>query len=206
MRLAAGEQRRRGLRFFPPLWKQMLHFCRHRVLVDALEFKKTCDFYWGTTTFQEAYEHTGKVLCVSVSAQRVGGAENAQRLLMNHITTPHVTLASAVAASCALPGIQRPRRLEAKDANGNVEPFEVDGVSWIDGSIQADVPFKRMATLFNVSNFIVAQVNFHVKLVVDDSSTGDRTISQTSVWNSSVFRRLVGASFSASNEQHLALS
>ena len=71
----------------------------------------------------------------------------------------------------ALPGIQRSQRLEAKDDAGVVAPFEVDGVSWIDGSIQADVPFKRMATLFNVSNFIVAQVNFHVKLVVEDSAS-----------------------------------
>jgi hypothetical protein len=38
----------------------------------------------------------------------------------------------------------------------------VDGVEWIDGSVQADLPFKRIATLFNVTNFIVCQVNFHV--------------------------------------------
>ncbi|KAJ1461609.1 acyl transferase/acyl hydrolase/lysophospholipase [Pelagophyceae sp. CCMP2097] len=166
-----GVQRRDELRFFPPLWKQMLYFSRRRVLVDSGNFKKTCDYYWGTITFQEAFEHTRKVLCISVSAQRVGSDDSSQRLLMNHITTPHVTLSSAVAASCALPGIQRPQRLEAKDSTGRVVPFEVDGVSWIDGSIQADVPFKRMATLFNVSNFIVAQVNFHVKLVVEDSAS-----------------------------------
>ena len=29
-------------------------------------------------------------------------------------------------------------------------------------SIQADIPFRRISTLFNVTNFIVAQVNFHV--------------------------------------------
>ena len=167
-----GEQKRRNLRFFPPLWKQMMNFARTRVLVDSLIFKETCDFYWGDVTFQEAHEKTGKVLCISVSAQRADGqADSVQRLLMNHITTPHVTLASAVAASCALPGILRPQRLGAKDRHGNVAPFEVDGVSWIDGSIQADVPFKRMATLFNVSNFIVCQVNFHVRLVVEDSSS-----------------------------------
>mmetsp|Transcript_37641 Transcript_37641/g.120743 ORF Transcript_37641/g.120743 Transcript_37641/m.120743 type:complete len:839 (-) Transcript_37641:460-2976(-) len=167
-----GEQAKRHLRFFPPLFRQMVNFARTRVLVDSLKFKETCDFYWGDVTFQEAHEKTGKVLCISVSAQRADGqADSVQRLLMNHITTPHVTLASAVAASCALPGILRPQRLEAKDRHGVVKPFEVDGVSWIDGSIQADVPFKRMATLFNVSNFIVCQVNFHVRLVVEDSSS-----------------------------------
>jgi hypothetical protein len=28
--------------------------------------------------------------------------------------------------------------------------------------IQADLPFKRISTLFNISNFVVAQTNFHV--------------------------------------------
>ena len=186
-----GEQRRRDLPFFPPLWRQLLRFARERVLVDRVAFKRTCDFYWGTTTFQEAYEHTGKVLCIAVQAQRAPGKGEGQRLLMNYVTTPHVTLSSAVAASCALPGIQRPQRLEAKDATGKIVPFEVDGVSWIDGSIQADVPFKRMATLFNVSNFIVAQVNFHVKFVVDDSARRARDPAPGSA--SGLYRRLVGA-------------
>lgn len=211
-----GEQGRRRLRFFPPLWRQMINFARTRVLVDSKKFKETCDFYWGDVTFQEAHERTGKVLCISVSAQRADGqSDSVQRLLMNHITTPHVTLASAVAASCALPGILRPQRLEAKDSNGIVAPFEVDGVSWIDGSIQvrtasvsrrpsrnnlspqADVPFKRMATLFNVSNFIVAQVNFYVRLVVEDSSTSLLANSGAhSFWSANflnAYRRLVGA-------------
>ena len=187
-----GRQRREGHRFFPPLWQQLLNFASSRVLVDREAFKRTCDFYWGEMTFLEAYEKTKKVTCISVSAQRAGGGSGAaQRLLMNHITTPHVTLSSAVSASCALPGIQRPQRLEAKDDRGRVAPFEVDGVSWIDGSIQADVPFKRMATLFNVSNFIVAQVNFHVKLIVEDSAGRPE-----GPWRGSLarqYRRVVGA-------------
>lgn len=45
---------------------------------------------------------------------------------------------------------------------GQIEDFEVDGVEWIDGSVQADLPFQRISTLFNVSNFVVCQTNFHV--------------------------------------------
>lgn len=85
-----------------------------------------------------------------------------QRLLLNHISTPHVTLASAVAASCALPGVMKPAKLQTKNGMGVLEPFEVDGVEWIDGSVQADLPFQRISTLFNVSNYIVCQTNFHV--------------------------------------------
>jgi len=42
-----------------------------------------------------------------------------------------------------------------------VVAFEVDGVTYVDGSLSMDLPFKRMATLFNVSNFIVSQVILH---------------------------------------------
>jgi len=73
-----------------------------------------------------------------------------------------VTLASAVVASCALPGVMAPAKLECKNSSGQLEPFEVDGVEWIDGSVQADLPFQRISTLFNVSNYVVAQTNFHV--------------------------------------------
>jgi len=52
--------------------------------------------------------------------------------------------------------------LEAKDATGQVVSFDVDGTDYVDGSIGADLPFKRMSTLFNVSSFFVSQVNFHV--------------------------------------------
>lgn len=124
-------------------------------------FFTTCEFYWGNTTFAEAFEHTGKHVCIHVSASRASSG-SAQRLLLNHISTPHVTLASAVAASCALPGVMKPRKLQAKNSLGKIEDFEVDGVEWIDGSVQADIPFQRISTLFNVSNYIVCQTNFHV--------------------------------------------
>ena len=48
-----------------------------------------------------------------------------------------------------------------------------------------------MATLFNVSNFIVAQVNFHVKLIVEDSAGRPE-----GPWRGSLarqYRRVVGA-------------
>jgi predicted acylesterase/phospholipase RssA len=54
-----------------------------------------------------------------------------------------------------------PAKLDIK-VDGVVENFDVDGVEWVDGSIQADMPFKRISTLFNVSVFVVCQVNFHV--------------------------------------------
>lgn len=73
-----------------------------------------------------------------------------------------MTIGSAVRASCALPGVMPPAKLQAKDASGNIVPFEVDGLEWIDKRVQADIPFQRISTLFNVNNYIVSQVNVHV--------------------------------------------
>jgi hypothetical protein len=68
----------------------------------------------------------------------------------------------SVRASCALPGVMAPAKLVVKSSSGILEPFEVDGVDWIDGSVQADLPFQRIATLFAVTTFVVSQTNFHV--------------------------------------------
>lgn len=159
--LGTGEQKKKNIRWFPRVIDMGTYWLKHKLLVDSAEFKKCCDFYFGDITFEEAFERTGKHICITVSASRAesGGA---QRLLLNHISTPHVTLASAVAASCALPGVMAPAKLRIKNSEGQQELFEVDGVEWIDGSVQADLPFKRISTLFNVSSYIVCQTNFHV--------------------------------------------
>jgi len=159
--MLTGEMARHNIRWFPKLVEMGAYWLKHKLLVDSEEFKRCCEFYFGDITFEEAFERTGKHVCITVSASRAesGGA---QRLLLNHISTPRVTLASAVAASCALPGVMAPAKLRTKNSAGVQELFEVDGVEWIDGSVQADLPFKRISALFNVSNYIVAQTNFHV--------------------------------------------
>lgn len=157
-----GEMKKKNIRWFPPIQDMVTYWLKKRLLVDSKYFYRTCEFYFGTTTFAEAFERTGKHVCITVSASRASGG-TAQRLLLNHISTPHVTLASAVAASCALPGVMKPAKLQTKNSLGEIEPFEVDGVEWIDGSVQADLPFQRISTLFNVPNYIVCQTNFHVQ-------------------------------------------
>jgi len=158
-----GQMKRENIRWFPTFYEMVTYWLKHRLLVDSKEFKRCCDFYYSDVTFEEAFKMTGKNVCITVSASRAEDqSKGAQRLLLNHISTPHVTLSSAVAASCALPGVMAPSKLVTKNSVGTKEPFEVDGVEWIDGSVQADLPFKRISTLFNVSNYIVCQTNFHV--------------------------------------------
>ena len=160
--LGTGTMKRENIRWFPRLVDMGLYWVKKRLLVPTSEFKRCCDYYYGTWTFEEAFKKTGKNVCITVSASRSAGGGGTQRLLLNHISTPKVTVSSAVAASCALPGVMAPAKLEMKGDDGELSLFQVDGVEWIDGSIQADLPFRRIGTMFNVTNFIVAQVNFHV--------------------------------------------
>lgn len=37
-----------------------------------------------------------------------------------------------------VPGFMKPTKLMIKDSKGRQVPFEVDGVEWIDGSVQAE--------------------------------------------------------------------
>ncbi len=159
--MLTGEQARRNIRWFPKLVDMGAYWLKHRLLVDPALFMECCQFYYGDFTFEEAFQRTKKHVCITVSASR-SESKSAQRLLLNHISTPHVTLASAVAASCSLPGLMPPAKLRVKNRKGELELFEVDGVEWIDGSVQADLPFKRISTLFNVNSYIVCQTNFHV--------------------------------------------
>lgn len=159
---STGEMKRRRLRFFPTYWEMAVYWLRNRILMDSKELLRACQFLYEDFTFEEAFQRTGKHVCITVSASRAQSGKGVQRLLLNHISTPHVTICSAIVASCALPGVMAPAKLQTKDKNGTIEPFEVDGVDWIDGSVQADIPFQRISTLFNVSNYVVCQANFHV--------------------------------------------
>ncbi|KAL7553197.1 hypothetical protein ACHAWF_016456, partial [Thalassiosira exigua] len=152
-----GEMKRKNVSWFPELYKMGAFWLKNRLLMDSKEFYRCCEHYYSDITFEEAFEMTGKLVCITVSASRASAGSGVQRLLLNHISTPNVTLASAVTASCAVPGVMAPAKLLMKDGRGEKVPFEVDGVEWIDGSVQADLPFKRISTLFNVSNFVVVR-------------------------------------------------
>lgn len=51
----------------------------------------------------EGYKKTRKHVCIAVGASALNKGANAkEKLILNHISSPHVLIASAVAASCAL--------------------------------------------------------------------------------------------------------
>ncbi len=137
-------------------------------LCEKDEFDRTCTYYIGDMTFAEAFAKTRRHVTISVSSSSLDGYSGTDELLLNHLTTPNVLVRSAVVASCSLPGIMKASKLLSKNALGEIGPFFLDGVQWIDGSIQADIPFRGISTMFSVSNTIVSQVNFHVVPVLAD--------------------------------------
>ncbi len=105
-------------------------------------------------TFQEAYEHTGRYINISVAASE---AHQKSRLL-NAITSPNVTLRSAAMATSAVPGVVEPVQLEAKDGAGRTKPY-LPGRKWVDGSMSDDLPARRLSRLFGVNHYIVSLIN-----------------------------------------------
>lgn len=171
-----------GVRWFPPLMEQLAHCVKTGFLVECSQFEHTTQHYFSEPmtadcneevktlayTFQDAFRKTGRHVCITVSASDVTGHKGPKKLLLNHITSPHVLLWSAVAVSCSLPGIMKGKQLMARDFQGHVVPYTSLGKEWVDGSIQHDLPMETMASCFNVTNFLVSQVNPHVVPFVGD--------------------------------------
>lgn len=112
------------------------------------------DSFANDMTFQEAYEHTGRYINISIaSADR----HHASRL-MNAITSPNVYVRSAIDASSSVPGVVPPVTLHAKGADGKPKPY-LPSQKWVDGSFAQDLPARRLSRLFGVNHFIVSLIN-----------------------------------------------
>ena len=113
----------------------------------------------GDMTFLEAYNRTQRILNICVSTADI----YALPTLLNYVSAPHVTIWSAVAASCSVPLVFTAAKLHYKDPYTGVVSEESDTTGkWIDGSVDNDLPMTRLAEMFNVNHFIVSQVNPHV--------------------------------------------
>ena len=78
------------------------HLVRTGALHDIDFFQRCLRALLGDLTFQEAYDRSGgRILCVCVCATRAGEKPR----LLNYLTSPHLVVWSAVAASCAFPSL-----------------------------------------------------------------------------------------------------
>ena len=116
-------------------------------------------FTCGDLTFEEAYKKTGRILCITLSAS----TKKAPPVLVNYITAPDVTIASAIVASAAVPGFIKPVVLMKKGHDGIVraQGENKDEAYW-DGSIDQDIPKNGLAEMFNCQFFLASQCNPHI--------------------------------------------
>lgn len=109
-------------------------------------------------TFAEAFKKTRRVLNITVTDSHYQKCR-----ILNYLSAPNVYIWSAAIASCAFPIAYSPVRIVSKGSEGAEEAeWMPDERYFIDGSLGADLPMRSIATLFNVTNFIVSQVNLHL--------------------------------------------
>ncbi|CAB9505337.1 Patatin-like phospholipase domain-containing protein [Seminavis robusta] len=127
--------------------ERMMILFSHGHVFDPLEWEKSILWFTkGHMTFAEAYEKSGRVFNACVTST----TEKARPILLNHITAPGVTVASAVLCSVCCPGLLPPRPLQVKRHDGT------------DGSVKQDTPKAALAEMFDCRFFVSGQTNPHV--------------------------------------------
>ncbi|WP_299074008.1 DUF3336 domain-containing protein [uncultured Paraglaciecola sp.] len=123
-------------------------------LLDSSNLENALIELFDLTTFEEAFEKTGRHITITVS-----GAELHQHSrLLNAKTSPNAIITQAVRASTAIPILFKPVQLKAKNRANEVVPY-IPNRRFADGSIMADLPFDRLARIYGVNHSIVSQTN-----------------------------------------------
>lgn len=151
--------------FFDPAYLYLQAFRPHGVkgaiknksVMDGKQLAHCLQENIGDLSFEEAFERTGRILNIPISAV----ASNQMPRLMNYLTGPNVLIRTASLASCAIPAVFPPVRLLAKDVSGNIVPY-LPTLKWADGSLTSDLPMLRLARLHDVNHYMVSQVNPHI--------------------------------------------
>lgn len=146
-------------------WLTPGNMWRQKSLMDNTQLEAFIRKNIGEYTFEEAYRRTKRIINITVSPV----AHHHQPRLLNYLTTPHLTIWSAVLASCAVPGLFPPVTLMTKDRSGEFRPY-MPSVQWVDGSLKSDLPTRRLAELYNVNHHIVSQTNPHVVPFIENQT------------------------------------
>lgn len=148
---------------------------------DNEHFRKCCRANIGAFTFQEAFDRTGRILNIIVTPQNRSDPPR----LLNYLTSPHVLVWSAVVASSSLPGVFESNKLLCKDADGTERYETATNASFIDGSMEADLPMQQLSEMFNVNHFIISQANVHAVMLASFNVN-------KSVWSNRTMRLFTG--------------
>lgn len=110
----------------------------------------------GDMTFEQAYLKTDRVLNITVTSDRPTHVP----ALLNYLTTPNVTIWSAVNASIGTGVLSDDVTLMAKDHKGILRPSVQGSVKFTPANkaiyTERESPYTKQAELFNVNNFTVS--------------------------------------------------
>lgn len=136
---------------------RITRFLKYGTWLDNKYLSTTMRQLLGDLTFQEAYYRTRRVLNVTVSPSSI----HEMPKLLNYLTAPNVLIWSAVCASCSVPFVFASYDILAKHPKTG-EHYSWSPSTFIDGSVDNDLPMARLSEMFNVNHFIACQVNPHV--------------------------------------------
>ena len=144
---------------FEPFHTQFLHLASSAAtgnshLIGGEAFLNYMKEEFGNATFMSAYQRTGRILAISVSACFMPSGANttvsdSSPIILSYVTSPHVLLYSAISASCALPGLIAPTVLLTLNSAGETVPYHPPGVAALDGSCFQDFTTSELAKCFN---------------------------------------------------------
>ncbi|CAF1121107.1 unnamed protein product [Adineta ricciae] len=148
---------------------RLKNYVKHRAMFDRDRWLEKLQWFAGADgpgtvglTFKEAYEKTGRILNITATSAR----KHSPPLCLNYLSTPNVTIASAVLASAAVPGLIHPVHLIEKIINRQGEisyrPLHDERLQFRDGSFENDIPLNTLSEVFGCSYFLVSQTNPHI--------------------------------------------
>jgi predicted acylesterase/phospholipase RssA len=143
----------------------------NRGLLDQKLLRSCIDQNVPDMTFLEAYQHTNRILNISVSP---ADSHQFPRLL-NYLTAPNVLVRRAALASAAIPGIFPSVQLRARNFEGKSVAYMPQN-RWIDGSVHEDIPKDKVNRLHNINHYVVSQTNPHVVPFLSEE------IEETGLW------------------------
>ncbi|EDO16516.1 hypothetical protein Kpol_513p32 [Vanderwaltozyma polyspora DSM 70294] len=125
------------------------------------------------TTFEEAYQNTGKVFNIVIHP-----TDKSCPNLLNYVTTPNVLISSAINCSLGSGVLSDETKLLCKNLNNEIISFlseeKTQSTTFLapENAIvgnDSDNPYTRLTELFNVNNFIVSLARpYLAPLVVND--------------------------------------
>ncbi|GKZ01241.1 hypothetical protein MPSEU_001075100 [Mayamaea pseudoterrestris] len=104
-------------------WKDRIKsVLRNGCMFDVDEWMELIQWFsQGSTTFLRSHQKTGRIFCITLSST----SKKSPPVLLNYLTAPTVTIASAVIASSAVPCFVPPVRLQVNLEDGSVRAIKV---------------------------------------------------------------------------------